>query len=268
MEEPLEAPSTPMEVDEEVAPAEGEASVGAAEGEDVLGEAKVVVASFRVVHGKQTHVVSISATDTVGNIKEELQKLTNVPAQNQRLMLKKRQLKDDGVVFNDAYKLEPKDKLMLIGTPLAELAMAVVVPTNVSAPALDEVAPAPKENIQDMSKHKKIIAKGLPEGAPVGNAMGTEPLPDNGLTCIYNNMGTPARVTFKDKQIVISTKERTEKYPCSSIGAVNSEPVEDRKGYHIVSLQMGKNDNSKYYLYYVPAQYIEALKQNVLGGFF
>lgn len=79
-------------------------------------------------------------------------------------------------------------------------------------------------------------------------------------------MGTVARLTFKNSEICISTKERTEKYPYASIGNVQSEPVEDRKGYHIVSLQMGKNDNSKYYLYYVPAQFVEAIKQTILGG--
>ena len=58
----------------------------------------VVQATIRVVHGKQTHHVDLTATDTVGDIKQELESRTNVPKQNQKLMLKKRQLKDDAVV--------------------------------------------------------------------------------------------------------------------------------------------------------------------------
>jgi hypothetical protein len=257
-----------MEVDEPEVPqpAGSEDSLQPASGETgAVAEDSEIETTIRVVHGKQTHHIDLRATDTVGCIKSELERRTNVPAQNQKLMLKKRQLKDDTEVFCAAYKLLPKDKLMLIGTPLADLAMAVVVPTNVSAPALDEVV-KPKENIQEMTKHKKIIEKGPPDGAIVGNAVSTEPLPEGGLTNIYNNMGTLARVTFKDQEICISTKERTEKYPYTSIGNIQSEPVEDRKGYHIVSLQMGKNDNSRYYIYYVPAQFVEAIKQTILGG--
>jgi len=259
-----EQPSTQMEVDES-APAipAGEEDAAPAAGEEAAP--KEVVATIRVVHGKQTHQVDLTVADTVGDIKKELESRTNVPKQNQKLMFKKRQLKDDAVVFCDAYKLEPKDKLMLIGTPLAELAMAVVVPTNVTAPKMDDVV-KPKENIQELSKHKKIIEKGPPEGAVVGNSMATEPLPEGGLTAIYNNMGTVARLTFKEQNICISTKERTEKYPYATIGGITSEPIEERRGYHIVAFQMGKNDNSKYYLYYVPAQYVEAIKQMVLGG--
>eukprot|EP00658_Telonema_sp_P-2_P056242 TRINITY_DN44715_c0_g1_i1.p1 TRINITY_DN44715_c0_g1~~TRINITY_DN44715_c0_g1_i1.p1 ORF type:complete len:310 (+),score=79.65 TRINITY_DN44715_c0_g1_i1:241-1170(+) len=229
------------------------------------GEDKQVEATIRVVHGKETHHVDLSATDTVGDVKKELERRTNVPATNQKLMFKKKQLKDDAAVFCATYPLTPKDKLMLIGTPLADLAMAVVRPANVSAPKLDEVV-KPKENIQEMSKHKKIVDKGPPDGAITGNAMAIEPLPDGGLHNIYNNMGNVARLSFKETEINISTKERTEKYPYASIANVQSEPVEDRRGYHIVSLQLGKNENSRYYLYYVPAQFVDAIRQIIMGG--
>ena len=76
------------------------------------------------MHGKVRHNVAVSATDTVGDIKTELQRLTNVPAKNQKLMLKKKQLKDDTEVFFPNHPLTHKDKLMLIGTPLADLATA------------------------------------------------------------------------------------------------------------------------------------------------
>jgi len=232
------------------------------------GEAKVVAVTIRVVHGKIKHEVGVSATDTVGDIKTELQRLTNVPAQNQKLMLKKKQLKDDTEVFFPNHPLTHKDKLMLIGTPLADLAMAVVVPTNVTAPKMGEEAKPVKENIQELPKHKKIIEKGLPEGAEMGNACSTEPLPEGGLKAIYNNMGTVSRLTFKEGNMCIATKERTDKVPFVTVGSITSEPVEDRKGYHVMCFNLGKADsNSKLYLYYVPAQYVEAVKANVLGGF-
>ena len=116
-------------------------------------------------------------------------------------------------------------------------------------------------------KHKKILEKGLPPDAEVGNSMDTMPFPEGGLKGIYNNMGKPVRLTFKfeSQEICINGKERTEKLPMGSIYDVTSEKVEGRGGYHIVSLKMGKDDKSCYYLYYVPAQYVEAIKASILG---
>ncbi len=66
---------------------------------------------------------------------------------------------------------------------------------------------------------------------------------------------------------LINSKERTEKLACASIYDVTSERIEGRGGYHIVKLKLGaKDDKSIYHLYYVPAQYVEAIKANVLGG--
>ena len=87
------------------------------------------------MHGKVKHKVAVSATDTVGDIKTKLERLTNVPAKIQKLMLKKKQLKDDTEVFFPNNPLTIKDKLMLIGTPLADFTTAtkqLCVPSNVT----------------------------------------------------------------------------------------------------------------------------------------
>jgi len=49
------------------------------------------------------------------------------------------------------------------------------------------------------------------------------------------------------------------------VNDVTSEKIEGRGGYHIVTLKMGKDDKSAYHLYYVPAQYVEAIKASILG---
>merc|ERR1712224_1056616 len=102
-----------------------------------------------------------------------------------------------------------------------------------------------------------------------GNSMDTMPFPEGGLKGIYNHMGKECRLTFKfDEQpplICINGKERTEKYPMASVHDVTSEKIEGRGGYHIVTLKMSKDDKSAYHLYYVPAQYVEAIKATILG---
>jgi len=222
----------------------------------------------KCVHGKTTHQLDVGPADTVSFLKEQIAALTNVPAPNQKLTFRAKTLNDDGIVFRDKFnKLTKKDKLILIGTPLADLAMAVMKPVDVKPPSDD---PKPKEEpIQEQQKHKKILDKGLPPDAEVGNACATEPLPEGGLKGIYNNMGNPVRLTFKfdnPVMICINGKERTEKYPTQSVHDVTSEKIEGRGGYHIVSLKMGKEDKSVYHLYYVPAQYVEAIKQTIMGG--
>jgi len=224
--------------------------------------------SIRVVHGKATHYIDVGTVDTVGTVKEKIAALTNVPSVSQKLSLKGKALKDDALNFNTTYTLGKKDKLILIGTPIAEALMAVTKPSDVKPPPDEPVVK--EEPLQEVTKHKKILDKGLPPDAEVGNAMDTMPLPEGGLKGIYDTMGNIVRLTFKFEApavIEIKSKERTTKFPMGSVRDVTSQKIEGRGGYHIVTLKMGsKDDKSAYYLYYVPAQYVEALKQTIMGG--
>ena len=88
-----------------------------------------------------------------------------------------------------------KDKLVVIGTPIADLAMAITKPQGVKPPSDDA---KPKEvPLQEETKHQKILEKGLPDGAEVGNSMDTLPFPEAGLKGILSHMGKPIRLTFK-----------------------------------------------------------------------
>ena len=64
---------------------------------------------------------------------------------------------------------------------------------------------------------------------------------------------------------VLGTKERTEKLPLNSIKNVVSEPIDGHKEYHIVALQLGPTEASRYWIYWVPAQYVDAIKDCILG---
>lgn len=84
---------------------------------------------------------------------------------------------------------------------------------------------------------------------------------------MLNKHGGKVRLTFKleSDQLWLSTKERTEKLPMGSIKNIVSEAIEGHEEYHIVGLQLGPTDASKYWIYWVPAQYIEAIKTAILG---
>merc|ERR1712100_744717 len=91
-------PPSKIEPDSKKQKMEGPVEVPAAEAPPAkVGEAadeeKVPV---RFVHGKTTHTLDLGPADTVGLAKQQLEALTNVPAQNQKLMYKgKKEMKDN-----------------------------------------------------------------------------------------------------------------------------------------------------------------------------
>ena len=46
---------------------------------------------------------------------------------------------------------------------------------------------------------------------------------------------------------------------------IEATPIDGQEEYSIVSLQLGATAHSKYWLYYVPSQYVAAIKIRVLG---
>merc|ERR1712156_689190 len=115
--------------------------------------------------------------------------------------------------------------------------------------------------------NKKILDRGKPDDLMPGRKAGKDSLPVQPLSGMLNKHGGKVRLTFKMdlSQVWIGTKERTEKVPFSSIKSVVSEPIPDHEEYHILALQLGPTEASRYYIYWLPAQYIDAIKDAVLG---
>lgn len=83
-----------------------------------------------------------------------------------------------------------------------------------------------------------------------------------------NKSGGKVRLTFKLEmdQLWIGTKERTDKIPMTSIKDVISEPIQGHEEYHIMGIQLGPTAASRYWIYWVPAQYVKAIKRAILGS--
>lgn len=94
-----------------------------------------------------------------------------------------------------------------------------------------------------------------------------EKLPNVPIAGMYNKYGGKVRLTFKLEldQVWIGTKERTEKVPMGSIKNVVSEPIEGHDEYHMLAIQLGPTEASRYWIYWVPAQYVDAIKDTILG---
>ncbi|CAB3980708.1 Ubiquitin domain-containing UBFD1 [Paramuricea clavata] len=221
--------------------------------------------SFRVVWNKKNYDVTFNANDTVENLKKHIETLTGLPVSTQKLMFKGL-VKDDTKTLSDL-KVTNHSKMMVIGSTVKDI-MAVNIPP--SAKALKEETTATASTKEPWSKqkmHKKILDKGKPDDAMPGDKTKKEPLPRQPISGMLNKAAGKVRLTFKLEldQLWIGTKERTEKVSMGSIKNVLSEPIEDNDDYHVLAIQLGPTEASRYWVYWVPAQYVDAIKDTILG---
>lgn len=155
---------------------------------------------------------------------------------------------------------------MLVGSKMDDILAVKSVPKEI----LEEKASSgqsSKEPLCAQKIHRKVLDKGIPPDAMPGLKGVKEPLPPVPLSGMLNKHGGKVRLTFKPEQdqLWLGTKERTEKLAMTSIKSITSEPIKDHEEYHIMGLQLGPTEASRYWVYWVPAQYIEAIKDAVLG---
>lgn len=85
-------------------------------------------------------------------------------------------------------------------------------------------------------------------------------LPNFPLTGMYSAKGLKVRLTFKleNDELWIGTKERTDKIPIGTIRNVTSQPITGYEHYHILAIQLGPTEASRFFVYWVPAQVISS----------
>ena len=86
------------------------------------------------------------------------------------------------------------------------------------------------------------------------------------ISGLLNNRGTKVRLSFKNdtQELVVATSSSTTKIPYSSITKVEDQEIVGHEGYHILCIQLG-SENQRLFLYWVPCQYVRALKSMLLG---
>ncbi|XP_011862608.1 PREDICTED: ubiquitin domain-containing protein UBFD1-like isoform X2 [Vollenhovia emeryi] len=217
---------------------------------------------FTVIYNKQKISVNFALDGTVAELKTHLQKIISVPQAMQKVMFKGL-AKDDQTLRN--LGVTKGAKVMIVGSKLDDV-LAVSIPTKQDL--IDEaVSSVSKEPLSQQKVHRKVLDKGIPEDVMPGILDSKEPLPEFPLAGMLNKSGGKVRLTFKleQDQLWIGTKERTDKIPMNSIKGVHSEPIHDHPEYHVMAIQLGTTEASRYWIYWVPAQYIAAIKDAILG---
>ncbi|XP_039265368.2 ubiquitin domain-containing protein UBFD1-like isoform X2 [Styela clava] len=219
--------------------------------------------TFKVIFNKNKHDVKWELDKTVLSLKNHIQTLTNVAPAMQKLMFKglakdEKTLRELGVTKGS--------KMMLVGSKLQDVISINTVNAGASA-SEDEKAENKKEPLSKQKPHAKVIEKGVPDDVMPGYSNGKEPLPSTPLKGMVNKFSNKVRLTFKLEadQLWLGTKDRTEKLPLNSIKDVVSESIDDHPGYHMLALQLGPTVQSRYWIYWVPSQYVDAIKDAILG---
>jgi len=227
------------------------------------------IVKFSVNFKKQNYDIEFGNEDTLNNLRLHIAQITGVAPGLQKLMLKGL-LKDDSKTLKEL-NITNGSKMMLIGSTISEVMSAQAPPPQERTDSKEEEAK--KEPLSDQMPHKRIIEKGVPEGAIAGIKGKNEPLPTTSINAIYNNIGVRVRLTFKmwTQELWIQSASSSQKIPYASIRNVVAEPIKGREEYYIIGLQLGASERNKYYLYYVPCQYVRAIKSalaaDYIGGY-
>lgn len=218
---------------------------------------------FKVVYNKKKFDISFGLDDTVGALKVHLAEIISVPNTMQKIMIKG--LAKDEMTLRKL-GVTRGSKVMVIGSTLNDVLEVAKKPSTQQLKE-EAVEAAAKEAWSEQKVHKKVLDRGKPEDAMHGLKNTKESLPPTPLSGMLNKSGGKVRLTFKLEmdQVWLGTKERTEKLPMNSIKSVSSEAIVGQEEYHIMALQLGPTEASRYFIYWVPAQYIDSIKEAVLG---
>ncbi|XP_075978929.1 ubiquitin domain-containing protein UBFD1-like isoform X2 [Anticarsia gemmatalis] len=216
---------------------------------------------FTIVFNKAKHDITFAYDATVLDLKAHLERICGVPQSAQKLIIKG--MARDNMTLRQAGVVKG-GKVMLVGSKMDDILAMKSGPQTLEEKASSQSS---KEPLCMQKIHRKVLDKGIPPDVMPGIKGVKEPLPPVPLSGMLNKHGGKVRLTFKHEQdqLWIGTKERTEKLAMASIKSITSEPIKEHEEYHIMGLQLGPTEASRYWVYWVPAQYIEAIKDAVLG---
>ncbi|KAH3744841.1 hypothetical protein Pelo_13762 [Pelomyxa schiedti] len=219
-----------------------------------------------VIFKKQNFEIQVPDNAPVNELKRIIGEKTGVTPELQKLMLRGSIVKDSTAkISSPPTNIKNGAKFMLIGSAIEDVCKALVAPTPGQVATM-EAAQSAAEPLCTKPQHKKILDKGLPDNAEPGFNNKHEPLPSTPLVGVLNHRGEKVRLTCKvySQELWIATASHTERLPFGSIHTVTFEPIIGHEGYCLVQLHLGKEEASRYNLYWLPAQYSRALRDTIL----
>lgn len=232
--------------------------------------------TLTIIHNRNKYKQTFDLSTTVGEVKRTMELLTGVPASMQKLIYRS-VLVDDIKLENLHFSLHSA-KLMLVGTQANE-----VEHLQNSAALMDNYSNCSANNLTshgvygendddsdwcDQVEHKNILKRfGMPDNVMVGILNTEECLtPDQCLVGLYDKRGQSLRLKIKSEtgELWLVSKTVTNKFPLSIIQDVRNQFIKGHPEYHIMAFQLGPTKKSRYFVYWIPSQYVQSIKTFVL----
>ncbi|TPX38651.1 hypothetical protein SeMB42_g06616 [Synchytrium endobioticum] len=218
---------------------------------------------FTVAFRDQTWCMSLPGCASIADIKKSVEEMSEIPVALQKLLYKG-MLRDTQTLAEA--KITDNARIILMASKLDEITSIAAAGSANPTPKKEGILAVVVTPLCDLAEHKKHIER-RPDDLEEGMLNKRMPIPARGITNLYDQRGAKTRLVFfpGTDELSIATKERTQKFPLSSVQSVKSEPIKNFPEYHILTLQLGPTEKSNRYLYWFPAQYVEAIKEAILG---
>ncbi|KAJ3108011.1 hypothetical protein HDU97_002591 [Phlyctochytrium planicorne] len=227
---------------------------------------------FKVTYQKTSVDLELAPHELVSSLKSKLHESLSIDPSLQKLMLACIKLLYRGAVLKDEStlvdsKITTGSKVILMATQPQDLLNMTIKPAE--AIAKETAAKVEKENLLDATEHKKILGLGPPADVEEGLAATKSAIPPGGIVGLRNgyNVKTRLSVILGTQEIQLATPEATKKFPIGSIQSVTWEAIPGHDNYYAVALQLGPTLKSRYWLYWIPAQYKDTLHNTLRPGF-
>ncbi|CAG2187010.1 Ubiquitin domain-containing protein UBFD1 [Mytilus edulis] len=218
---------------------------------------------FKVIFNKQKYDVTFPIDETIAKLKSHIETLTGVPSAMQKIMFKG--LAKDESTLNDL-KVTNGAKVMVVGSTLNDV-LSVSKPSEKEIKEAAKSETSSKEPLSKLKEHKKVLDKyGKPDDALPGVKNVKEPLPPTPVAGMCNKSGGKVRLTFKLEldQVWIGTKGRDRRTNYTYLLPHRQKAGIREEGGNL-GIQLGPTEASNYWIYWVPAQYVDAIKDTILG---
>ncbi|KAJ3184125.1 Ubiquitin domain-containing protein ubfd1 [Irineochytrium annulatum] len=217
---------------------------------------------IKVAYRKEIYDIELEPTSTVAELKKEIESRTNISPPLQKVIFKG--ILKDELTLEDA-KLTGGAKVMLMASQAQDI-LNVALPTVAASAETKQTSF--KKAILEATEHQKIISKGPPADVETAIEGGVKAaIPSRGIVGLVNSRGGKTRLSFLSDEMQIATSDRTQKVAFTSIKEVLSEPIPEYPSYYAMSFQLGPTTKSQFWVYWVPKQYVESIKDAILGPF-
>lgn len=202
-------------------------------------------------YNSNSYTIELDDDATVATLMEKVESSTGIPATNQKLIFKGKNLSDQSSLLS-TFRITNNSKILLIGSAtVPEPVVTAPAPT----PLMDFSMRSPRilrDEYLTAPPHSDIIKKGVPEKAMDGGNFQMESLPNEPFI-VRDNVGDIATLSFRSDDLVINSEKNNHRIFYHEIVSFGIQAI---PGYEQKYIAIGFHIKAKkIWVYFVPKQY-------------